>query len=218
MAAGDSCEPVVERMRKQPSGFKAVNMGRGEFASAFLGFRKNRSASSRDDYDEGGQILSAVPSRFFFPGRRGHPPRRSTGKRLGWSPLPPGEVGKESGEDGSKNSKTSPRGRGDTLYRGWKIFEKTAPKKAPRRLASEHIIGSVPGRLSGEFRNFFLSKNHLMLVGVLSVGFGPERFEKSSRKPGRHSRLSLRGEAWKPRPGCTHQSPSLKIAGSCPSV
>jgi hypothetical protein len=43
-------------------------------------------------FNEGEETLPAVPSRFFFPGRRGHPPSQSRAKRLGWSPFPPGKL------------------------------------------------------------------------------------------------------------------------------
>jgi hypothetical protein len=63
----------------------------------------------------------------YCPGGRG-PRRVNRVNHFGWSLVFPGNFGKESGGDGPKNSKTSPRGRGDNLYVGSKFFEKPPPK------------------------------------------------------------------------------------------
>src|SRR5262249_41349746 len=119
-------------------------MTRGQHAIPEL--RQDEWAGSRDDLLRGEK--SSLPFRLgsSCPGGRGT--RRVLGvKRLGWSLVFPGEVGKESGGGGPKNSKTSARGRGDNLYMGPEIFEKPPPWP-PAFLASKEIIATGPGGVS----------------------------------------------------------------------
>jgi hypothetical protein len=118
-------------------------------------------------------IFPAVQSRFSFPGRTGHPPSRWV-QETRLEPLSPGEVGRESGEGGSKNSKTSARGRGDSLYVGSKIFEKPPPKRPHHFWPPRTSSGVAVGRFGGRKENSFCRGSRRVVVGIDSVGDPPE--------------------------------------------
>jgi hypothetical protein len=149
-------------------------------------FKKNRVSQHtgrtggrvlRMIFYEGREIFPAVLSRFSFPGRTGHPPSRCV--RLDWSPVLPGKYARESGGGGSKNAKTSARGRGDNLYIKSKSFEKPPPKRPHHFWPPKTSSGVEVGGFGGRVEIFFASENRRVGDGIVSMDCAPERLGNS---------------------------------------
>jgi hypothetical protein len=77
----------------------------------------------------------SIPQWFLFPGRTGHPPRS-----LGWSPVVPGNFGKESARNETRFLKSPHRGPGEGTDREWAGRARTLLLACRR--GHKYIIGS----------------------------------------------------------------------------
>jgi hypothetical protein len=102
---------------------------KGRIESAHPGFERNKKGRFRDDLYEGEKSPSPFHPRSSCPGGWGTR-RVESGKRLGWSPLPPGKLARNRERMVPKFQKP-PREEAEIIRIEGRKFSKSRPPKGP---------------------------------------------------------------------------------------